>query len=77
MASYNAFASRGMVASSSMHPASPLNGLQIMIHIELTPTSEGIIKKWGNLQMKFMICLLLCAKRAPMVESILKTWRLV
>jgi hypothetical protein len=38
-----------------------------MIHIELiTPASEGIYKKWGNLQMKFMICLLLCAKGAPM-----------
>jgi hypothetical protein len=29
MAPYNAFAARGMVASSSMHPSSPLNGLQM------------------------------------------------
>jgi hypothetical protein len=48
-----------------------------MIHIELTPMSKGIHKKWGNLQMKFMICLLLCAKGASMVESIPKTWSLV
>jgi hypothetical protein len=34
-----------------------------MIHIELMLTSEEIYKKWGNLQMTFMICLLLCASQ--------------